>query len=87
MTIKAFAEKYDIPYSLAYEASYDVRPTLRREGNKDFDEQEMKIALRMTIGRKVAKNSDQVIKLIKRNAELYNIAHRLGDVEPSVTVF
>ena len=87
MTIKAFAEKYDIPYNLAYEASYDVKPTLCREGNKDFDEQEMKNALRSTIRRKVAKNSDQVMKLIKRNAELYNIAHRLGDVAPAVTVF
>ena len=41
MTIKEFAKVYEIPYSLAWQASYDVRPTSTLERNKDFSEREL----------------------------------------------
>ena len=38
MTIKAFAEKYNIPYPLAFKASIGVAPVATLERDKDFPE-------------------------------------------------
>ena len=41
MTIKEFSDKYEIPYSIAYEASYKVSPVGTMTREKDFPEGEL----------------------------------------------
>ena len=41
MTLKEFARKYEIPYSLVWQASYDVQPAASMHRNKDFSEKEL----------------------------------------------
>ena len=41
MTIREFADKYEIPYSIAYEASYKVSPVGTLKRDKDFPEDEL----------------------------------------------
>lgn len=41
MTIKGFAEKYEIPYSLAWQASCNVTPVATMTRNTDYPEEEM----------------------------------------------
>lgn len=41
MTIKEFADKYQIPYNIAYKASYVVRPMSAFRCDKEYDEQEL----------------------------------------------
>ena len=41
MTIKEFADKYDVPYHIAYEASYKVTPVGTLYRDKDFPEDDL----------------------------------------------
>ena len=54
MTIKEFSDKYDVPYYLAYEASYKVQPTGSMQRDKDFPEDQL---------------FDETVKLIHRRYE------------------
>ena len=41
MTIKEFANKYRVPYHVAYNASYKIKPYASMERDKDFSEKEL----------------------------------------------
>ena len=41
MTIAEVAGKYNVPYSVAYEASYGVEPVATLERDKDFPEDKL----------------------------------------------
>ena len=45
LTIKAFAEKYQLPYQTVYNATYYVHSKARRGKNREYPEQELKEAL------------------------------------------
>lgn len=44
MTIKEFSDKYDVPYNMAYEASYRVSPVGTMQRDKDFPEDDLFVA-------------------------------------------
>ena len=62
MTIKEFAEKYDLPYSVAYEASYGVHAVSTRIRDRDFPEDEMF----KSTERLIAKRAERYKKLLDR---------------------
>ena len=45
MTIKEFAEKYNVPYNIVYQATYEVKPTGNEEKAKTYDEQQLREAV------------------------------------------
>ena len=57
MTIKEFSDKYDVPYYLAYEASYKVRPVRR---DKDFPEDELFAETKSLIHRRYERHRQQM---------------------------
>lgn len=53
MTIKEFAEKYGLPYHVAYEATYGVKTVSTRIRDRDFLEKDLFDATISTINYKV----------------------------------
>ena len=41
MTIKEFSDKYQIPYNIAFKASYVVKPVETFRRDKEYNEQEL----------------------------------------------
>lgn len=41
MTIKEFSDKYQIPYNIAFKASYVVKPAATFRHDKEYNEQEL----------------------------------------------
>lgn len=41
MTIKEFSDKYQIPYNIAYKASYVVKPFETMKSDKEYNEQSL----------------------------------------------
>lgn len=62
MTIKEFAEKYDIPYTTVYNASYLVKNQPMEWKNKQYVEQELKDAVRESLNRKMEKLKTKYIR-------------------------
>lgn len=66
MTLKEFANKYQIPYNVVYEASYKVQPisTVRRD--RDFPEKQLFIETRCVIKNKIDRHRD----IARKQAEM-----------------
>ena len=60
MTIKEFSDKYDVPYYLAYEASYKVRPVGTDRRDKDFPEDELFEETKSLIHRRYERHRQQM---------------------------
>ena len=73
VTIKAFAKKYGVPMSIAFEASYDVQPKATMERDKDFDEQEMYDSLVKILDKREDKLFEQYYKIVKMIREVRRI--------------
>ena len=71
MTIKEFSEKYDIPYNMAYNASYGVKPVSTALRDRDFMEEELKKSLicqlncKLTGLKEKQKKATQILKRLE----------------------
>ena len=77
MTIKEFSMKYEIPYSLAWQASYDVKPaeTIRR--NKDFSEKDLYRSVMHLLSQRALEKSRQAGEIMaQRNRIRYIYVNR-----------
>lgn len=68
MTIKEFATKYDLDYSEVYNATWLVKKRPLEWHNKQFDEDELRKAVRMRQESKMIKLKHEYLKA-KRNRE------------------
>ena len=55
MTLKKFADKYQIPYHVVYNASYLVTPASREIYDRQYREEELKKAVRKMTVRRIRK--------------------------------
>lgn len=72
MTIKEFAKKYGITYSLAYNASFYVKSRSTAMREKDFPEDEMRKALSGQLRRRLDrmwKEQKRLLKIVERLEE------------------
>ena len=76
MTIKEFAKKYGVTYSLAYNASFYVKSKSTALREKDFPEDEMRKALSGQLRRRLDRMWNEQKRLLK-------IVERLEDNEMS----
>ena len=53
MTIKEFARKYSVPYHVCYKATFTVRAVATLVREQDYDEGELKAAIRKYIKRRL----------------------------------
>lgn len=62
MTLKEFAKKYGVPYSIVYNAScrVHVAPTFMK--NRDFPADELQTAVINELSARVCKHHDEMIK-------------------------
>ena len=68
MTIKEFSDKYQIPYNIAFKASYVVKPAATFRCDREYDEKELyDETLRYAKGR---------LKTLKRQHDAYATAIR-----------
>ena len=49
MTIKEFSQKYEIPYNIVYQATYEVKPERNDEKVKEYNEFRLKEAVRVIL--------------------------------------
>ena len=56
MTCKEFANKYDIPYHIAYAATYKVKPVSSMIRDRDYPEKELLNAVRKMLEQRIRKN-------------------------------
>jgi hypothetical protein len=73
MTLKEFARKYEIPYSLVWEASYNVKPTATIQRSKDFPEFELYASIMKLLSRRALKKCEQVGKIIEQRQRIRSI--------------
>lgn len=70
MTIKEFTEKYDIPYTTVYNASYLVKNQPKEWKNKQYVEKELKDAVKESLNRKMEKLKTEYIRAGKLHKKL-----------------
>ena len=58
MTVKEFANKYQIPYSIVYQASYDVKKI--NEYDCSYHEKELFNAVNNILARRIKKATEQL---------------------------
>lgn len=80
MTIKDFSEKYHVPYYLAYEASFGVKPGCPDGRCKEFSEQEMVDNLLKIMSLQMNKNYQRMQRIHNKITEVRNIAGRTETV-------
>ena len=68
MTIKEFANKYNIPYRIAYEATYLVKPSFPDMVNKEYSEKELIEAVHKNMKRRI----DRYQRFIKESTGIIN---------------
>ena len=71
MTIKEFAIKYQIPYSVVYQASYDVKKI--NEYDCSYHEKELFDAVNSIIAKRIKKATEQLKNFL---AMKHNLAER-----------
>lgn len=57
MTCKEFANKYNIPYHIAYAATYKVKPVSSMMRDRDYVEEELKTAVEKLLEYRIKKNT------------------------------
>ena len=68
MTVKQFADKYDVPYNVAYKASLVIRPPATYRTDNDYDEKQLREeSLKFLVSR---------IRNLKSQYEQYATAYR-----------
>lgn len=56
MTCKEFADKYNIPYHIAYAATYKVKPVSSMIRDRDYPEDDMREAVIRMLEQRIIKN-------------------------------
>ena len=69
MTIKEFADKYDVPYPLVFDASYSLTPD-KKSGKNEYSERELYRNAMLII-------NDRVEKYAKKTEEAKTYRNRL----------
>ena len=82
MTLKEFAEVYNLPYTTVWQASYDVKPRSTEYRNKDFDEEELYKSVTHMLSQRSLEKARQA-GLINEQREKVRQIHR----ERNVTIF
>ena len=60
MTIKGFANKYGIPYSIAYQASFEVHPVSTMIRDRDYPEGDLYRATKKLLAKRIEDKQKQV---------------------------
>ena len=78
MTIKEFANKYGIPYHVAYEATYRVKPISTMQRDRDFPEDELFKAASDLIEARINKHTKLVSQANKAYISLHSTRAKEG---------
>ena len=70
MTIKGFADKYNIPYHIAYEASYNVQPIGTWERDKDYPEDDLFNETKKLISKRIEKHRKLLNQALRSEVNL-----------------
>ena len=73
VTIKEFADKYDLPYHTVWEATYKVKPESTWFRDRDYPENKLKIAL-------IENTKHRIRRYKKKITEQIDIKHKLEGV-------
>lgn len=74
MTIKEFAEKYMLPYKLAYEASYKVNPVESDIRLKDFPESDLLAEAKRLVNTRIDAHQTSLDRLIIARDRMEGVA-------------
>lgn len=66
MTLKEFAQKYDVPYHIVYEASYKVPAISTMRKDREYPEKELFLEVRRVVTNRISRHRD----LTRKQAEI-----------------
>jgi hypothetical protein len=66
MTLKEFAQKYDVPYHVVYEASYKVPAISTMRKDREYPEKELFLEVRRVVTNRISRHRD----LARKQAEI-----------------
>jgi len=62
MKVKDFAEKYGVPYQVAYASTWLMKPDFRMRRDRQYDEQAMKDAVTELLSQRIKRHQSEVEK-------------------------
>ena len=78
MTIKAFAAKYGIKYSMAAKAAQSVKTVATLERDIDFLEKDLYMSLMRILSNQIQESDKKTLSIRIKQGEVKNIAIRSG---------
>lgn len=60
MKVKDFAEKYGVPYQVAYASTWLMKPDFRMRRDRQYDEQAMKDAVTELLSQRIKRHQSEV---------------------------
>ena len=73
MTVNEFVKKYEIPYTLVYEASFTApceSTRIRREYKREFEEKELTEVVQKALERRISKYQELVDRYVEMKARM-----------------